>query len=138
MRAMKPVNVLIMDDASVVRKLIVDLLSEIKDIATIFQAEDAASAVRLFNQHKPEIAILDIKVPGSNGLKNGIDVLKALKNLSPGAAVIMLTNHANARYSAECKQAGADFFFDKSREFDKLPGAIIEAMQRGGLTPPPA
>jgi len=132
---MKPVNVLIMDDAAVVRKLIVDLLSEIKDVATIFQAEDAASAVRLFSQYKPEIAILDIKVPGSNGLKNGIDVLKALKNASPSAAVIMLTNHANAKYSAECKQAGADFFFDKSREFDKLPAAIVEAVRRNGLSP---
>ena len=132
---MKPVNILIMDDAAIVRKLIVDLLSEIKDVATIFQAEDAVSAVRLFSEYKPEIAILDIKVPGIDGLRNGIDVLKAVKNARPSVAVIMLTNHSNAKYSAECKQAGADFFFDKSREFDKLPAAIIEAMQRNGLSP---
>ncbi len=127
---MKRVNVLIMDDAVGIRKLIVDLLSGLEDVDTIFQAEDAISAVDLFSQHRPEIAILDIKVPGGNGLRNGVDVLKAVKKTCPESAVIMLTNHANAKYLALCKQAGADFFFDKSCEFDQLPAAIVEAMQR--------
>jgi len=127
---MKRVNVLVMDDAVVVRELIVDLLSELKDVDTIFQAADAVSAVKLFSEYKPEIAILDIKVPGGNGMKNGIDVLRVVKGSYPDAAVIMLTNHANTKYNVECKQAGADFFFDKSSEFDKLPAAIGEAMQR--------
>jgi len=127
---MKPVNVLIMDDAVVVRKLISALLSEIENVQMIFQAGDAVSAVQLFIEHKPQIAILDIKVPGGNGMKNGIDVLRVVKKAYPGAAVIMLTNHANARYSAECKQAGADFFFDKSTEFDRLPAAVAEVLGR--------
>src|SRR3954452_22551568 len=116
---MKSVNVLIMDDAVVVRKLIIDLLSEIQAVQTILQAGDAVSAVQLFVEHKPQIAILDIKVPGGNGMKNGIDVLRVVKKAYPNATVIMLTNHANAKYNAECKQAGADFFFDKSTEFDR-------------------
>lgn len=36
----------------------------------------------------------------------------------------MLTNHANERYREECKRAGADFFFDKSSEFEELTGAL--------------
>ena len=126
----KPVNVLIMDDAVVVRKLISALLSEIENVQMIFQAGDAVSAVQLFVEHKPQIAILDIKVPGGNGMKNGIDVLRVVKKAHPSATVIMLTNHANAKYSAECKQAGADFFFDKSTEFDRLPAAVAEVLQR--------
>jgi DNA-binding NarL/FixJ family response regulator len=128
--AMKSVNVLIMDDAVVVRKLISALLSEIENVQMIFQAGDAVSAVQLFVEHKPQIAILDIKVPGGDGMKNGIDVLRMVKKASPNATVIMLTNHANARYSVECKQAGADFFFDKSTEFDRLPAAVAEVLRR--------
>ena len=80
-------------------------------------------------KYKPQIAILDIKVPGGDGLKNGIDVLKTVKKSYP-TSVIMLTNHANAKYSMECKQAGADFFFDKSTEFDRVPDAVFEIIQK--------
>lgn len=129
---MEHVTILIMDDAEVVRKLIANLLSEIDNVKTILQAEDAISAVKLLDEHRPQIAILDIKVPGGNGLRNGIDVLKAVKKSYP-TSVIMLTNHANAKYSMECKQAGADFFFDKSTEFDRVPDAVFEIMQRSTL-----
>ena len=126
---MKRMTVLITDDAVLVRKLIADLLSELEYIGPILEAGDANSAVELFSKHKPEIVILDIKVPGSGGLKNGIDVLKAVKK-SYSTHVIMLTNHANHKYLSECKQAGADFFFDKSTEFDKVPDAVLEIVHR--------
>src|SRR5215212_7598857 len=96
---MEHVTILIMDDAAVVRKLIANLLSEIENVETILQAEDAISAVKLLDEHKPQIAILDIKVPGGHGLRNGIDVLKTVKKSYPKAIVIMLTNHANEKYS---------------------------------------
>ncbi|MFN8495984.1 MAG: response regulator transcription factor [Caldilineaceae bacterium] len=122
-------TVLIMDDAVLVRKLIADLLSELEDIGSILEAGDANSAVELFSKYKPEIVILDIKVPGGGGLKNGIDVLRTVKKAYQ-THVIMLTNHANPKYLSECKQAGADFFFDKSTEFDKVPDAVLEIVQR--------
>ncbi len=125
----KPVRILVMDDAPVVRRLIVDLLDEIDGIDTVLQAEDALSAMELMEEHQPEIAILDIKVPGGYGLRNGIDVLKAVKTTHPSAAVIMLTNHATAKYKMECEQAGAEYFFDKSNEFDKLPFVVEELVR---------
>lgn len=126
----RPVRILVMDDAPVVRRLIVNLLDDIDGVDSVLQASDAPSAVELMKAHDPQIAILDVKVPGGEGLRNGIDVLKAVKRSHPGAEVIMLTNHATPRYKAECEQAGASYFFDKSSEFDKLP-LVVEEMVRG-------
>jgi DNA-binding NarL/FixJ family response regulator len=125
----KPVRVLIMDDAPVVRRLIVDLVNEIEGVDTVLQAGDAPSAVALMKEHNPEIAILDIKVPGGKGLRNGIDVLRTMKSMHPDATFIMLTNHATSRYKSECERAGATYFFDKSSEFDQLPFAIDALVQ---------
>ena len=127
---MKPMTVLVMEDAAVVRNLTIDLLGESKGIDTIIEAEDAVSALKLMAEHRPQIAVLDIKVPGGPELKNGVDVLKVIKESYPATAVIMLTNYASARYRTECMRLGADFFFDKSNEFDKLPAAVEELMRR--------
>jgi DNA-binding NarL/FixJ family response regulator len=128
--SMKPMTVLVMEDAAVVRNLTIDLLGESKGIDTIIEAEDAVSALKLMAEHRPQIAVLDIKVPGGPELKNGVDVLKVIKESYPATAVIMLTNYASARYRTECMRLGADFFFDKSNEFDKLPAAVEELMRR--------
>lgn len=126
----RPVRILVMDDAPVVRRLIVNLLDEIDGVESVLQASDAPSAVDLIDSHEPQIVILDIKVPGGNGLRNGIDVLKSVKRKHPDAQVIVLTNHATPRYKAECEQSGAAFFFDKSSEFDKVP-LVVEELVKG-------
>lgn len=123
----QPIRILVMDDAPVVRRLIVSLLDGIDGVESVLQATDAPSALALMQQHDPQIAILDVKVPGGAGLRNGIDVLKAVKQIHPNSSVIMLTNHATPKYRSECEQAGAAHFFDKSSEFDKLP-IVVEKM----------
>ena len=125
---MEKLTVLVMDDAAIVRTLTVDLLREsapLHDIiGTILEAADTASAMQLITQHHPRIVILDIKVPGSSLLRNGIDVLKVVKASYPATKVIMLTNHATNQYRIECIRLGAAFFLDKTTEFDQLPVAI--------------
>lgn len=117
-------RILIMEDVSNIRQLIVDMLSPLHHTTRLLLASDTATAARLITSEKPAIAVLDISVPGSAGLANGIDVLKFAKAVQPSIQVIMLTNHANERYRAECQQAGADFFFDKSTQFELLSEAI--------------
>ena len=118
------VTVLIMDDASVVRKLLTAMLTRVDGVGHVLQAEDAATALDLIEQHEPEIAILDVKVPGSGAVRSGIDVLKRVRQTHPATSVIMLTNHATPRYRTECLAAGAHDFFDKSTEFEQLLEAV--------------
>lgn len=122
----KNVTVLVMDDAAVVRSLLVAMLAEIDTVTNVLQAEDASSALAMIEAHAPEVAILDVKVPGFGSVRNGIDVLKRVKKVRPETSVIMLTNHATDRYRTECRQAGADYFFDKSSEFERLLDTVAE------------
>jgi len=124
-------NLLIMDDAISIRERIVELLSEVPGIEKIYESGDAASAVTVLAEHQPDSVILDIQVPPAPGLRNGIDVLRVVKKHYPSTGVIMLTNFANPFYQEECKRLGADYFFDKSSEFDKLPEAVAQLMNRG-------
>jgi len=123
-------NLLIMDDAANIRHRIVELLSEVAGIDAIIESEDVASAVKAIKEHEPEVVILDIQVPPDGPLRNGIDVLKITKQQFPKTGVIMLTNFANPRYREECKRLGADYFFDKSSEFEQVPEAVLRMMKQ--------
>lgn len=123
-------NLLIMDDAVNIRRRIVELLSEVAGIDEIIESEDVASAVKAIHEHKPDVVILDIQVPPAGAMRNGIDVLKLTKQQFPKTGVIMLTNFANPRYREECTRLGADYFFDKSSEFEQVPDAVLRMLNR--------
>jgi DNA-binding NarL/FixJ family response regulator len=128
----KAMTVLVMDDAAVVRGLLARMLSRVAGVGGVLQAADAQSALELMDRHRPEIAILDLKVPGSGAIRNGIDVLRRIKQTHPATTVIMLTNHATPRYRTECLRAGAAGFFDKSIEFDQLLETVAALTNRVG------
>lgn len=109
-------RVLIADDSSIVRERLVALLSELKDIEIIGQAQDSIEALDLFRRLKPDTVILDIRMPRGNG----IAVLHAIKQEEAPPTVIMLTNHAYPQYRGKCLDGGADYFLDKSTEFEKV------------------
>lgn len=127
---MRETTILVMEDAAAVRCLIIKALDEIDGVGRIFATDNTSSALKLLAEHRPHIAVLDIKVPGSYDMRNGIEVLQKVKATYPETAVIMLTNYATAKYRTECLRLGADYFLDKSNEFDKLPAAVEELMQR--------
>jgi len=114
-------RVLIVEDSAIMRERIADLLSEFgKDIDLVAQAQDVPQGLEAIRTLEPDVVILDIRMPGGSG----IDVLKALKRERPAAGAIMLTNYPYPQYRERCRDAGADFFLEKSSEFDKLPEII--------------
>ena len=121
---------LIFDDVALIRSLVSDLLHENRAIAAILEATDMQAAVALMAQYQPQIAILDIAVPAGCGLKNGVELLRMIKTTYPATEVVMLTNHANPQSRAACMRSGAEFFLDKSYDFDQLPTVIAALMQR--------
>jgi DNA-binding NarL/FixJ family response regulator len=70
-------------------------------------------------------------MPGGSGL----DVLRAVRPDHPGLRFLVCTNYANSQYRDECISAGADFFLDKSSEFEKIP-AILRQLARIGPKSP--
>jgi len=114
-------KLLIVDDSEVVRTKLIAMLSEIDDIEIAGQAKDGREAVRAIKQLRPDAVILDIRMPGASG----IDILESVKGDLADCRVVILTNYSYQQYRKRCMSAGADYFFDKSTEFEK----VIELMR---------
>lgn len=115
--------VLVVDDNKKYIDRLIDLLRESGNTSPIISANDYNEAVKLIASEKPRIVLLDMNMPG----KSGIEVLHYIKDEGWGCKVIMVTNHSNESYRRLCKDAGADDFLDKSKEFGLIP-SLIEKM----------
>jgi len=104
------------DDSPVVRERLATLLSDLPSVEIVGQAEIAFEAISATRRLKPDVMLLDISMPGGSG----IHVLEMVKKERPAPLVIMLTNFAHEQYRQKCLQLGADYFFDKSTEFEKV------------------
>ena len=111
------VSVFIADDSLVVREHLVTMLDELAGIVIVGQAETVAEAISAIGKLRPDVVILDIHMPDGSG----IDVLQTIKQDEPAPVVIVLTNYPYPAYRQKSLQAGADFFLDKSTEFDQIP-----------------
>ena len=108
-------KVLIVDDSEILRDRLMAMLSEIIELENISQAKDVPDAMNSFQKLHPDVVILDIRMPGGSG----IEVLQEMKKSSRPPVAIVFTNYPYPQYRRKCMEAGADFFFDKSTEFDK-------------------
>ncbi len=114
--AKNSLKILIADDSEQVRKSLSRLLSILTGVEIIGEAVDGRQAIDKTRKLKPDILILDMKMPNGSGL----DVLHEIAPDKENLKVIMLTNYANEQFRNESLKAGADYFFDKSTEFEKV------------------
>jgi DNA-binding NarL/FixJ family response regulator len=121
-----PLKVFIADDSLIVRERLVMLLDELAGVEMVGQAENVAEAISVIPNLQPDAVILDIRMPGGSG----IDVLRHIKQDGVGPIVIMLTNYPYPGYRQKCLNAGADYFLDKSSEFDQIPN-LLEQFKQG-------
>ena len=113
-------KVFIADDSELVRERLKAMLSELTEIEIIGQAQDGIEATSSIRKLKPDVVILDIRMPGGSG----IQVLQNIKKDKQAPIVIILTNYPYPQYRKKCMEVGADFFFDKSTEFEKIPEVL--------------
>ncbi|MCC7020298.1 MAG: response regulator [Ardenticatenales bacterium] len=123
-------TVLILEDGTALRRRLVDLIRSIAGVNEVLEAGDAPTALALARRHRPQIVVLDIRVPGDAEVRNGLDVLGAIKRGEPDTYAIILTNFADAHYARLARQLGADAFLDKSSEFDMLVSLIEDRSAR--------
>jgi len=101
------------------------MLIHIADVEIIGQAHNAKDAIRFISESKPDVVILDIRLPGLSG----IDVLKNIRAKKLPIRVIMLTNYPYPQYRKKCEELGADYFFDKVTEIEEIP-KVIESLTK--------
>ncbi len=115
-------RVLIVDDTKQVRERLISLLSEYPEIKVVGQAGNAVEALEALDRQAPDTVILDIRLPG----KNGIELLKEIKSAHNEVRVIMLTNYDFEHYRQQSLQLGADYFFNKTLELEKVVEILVK------------
>ena len=120
----------IADDSTLVRDCLVTLISEIEGVELVGQAGDAPEAIEGIQHLRPDVVILDVRMPGGNG----IQVLEAIKKKNAAPVVIMLTAFPYPQYRKKCLEAGAEYFFDKATEFERI-AQVVEQLAGPGRDP---
>jgi len=115
----KPVILIVDDNANFVDRMI-GLLEEVENTRHIAVAANYDEARRLLVMENPDVVVLDINLPG----KNGIELLKLIRQHNHACEVIMLTNHTDEYYRQQCRDLGARHFLDKSSDFGLVPNLI--------------
>ena len=114
------VRVLLADDHAVVRKGIREFLEEAGDIDVVAEAEDGAEALHLVEQHRPDVAVLDIRMPEVTG----VEATRRIKKHYPDVRVLVLTAYDDDPYVFALLQAGADGYVLKTAGGDELVSAV--------------
>jgi len=117
---MKKIRVLLVDDHAVVRQGYRRLIESQDEIEVVGEAGDASSGYLSYKNLMPDVAVIDISMPG----RGGIDLVQQLRRYDPAARILMFTMHANASYAEQAFRAGAQGYVTKSSPPDDLIGAI--------------
>lgn len=120
----KRVKVVTVDDSLMVAKRLHIMISEIEGVDVLGNAINISAAKQLISTKKPDIVILDIQLADDEPQGNGMNLLNTLREQYPEMAIIMLTNLIESQYRNTCMAMGANYFFDKSIDFEKVPDAI--------------
>lgn len=120
-------KVVIVDDSDAVRVRVRELISEVEHVAVVGEADDGDEALDLVDSLRPDVLILDIRMPNTNG----IQTLEALRRKEVVVVIIVLTSFPNRQYRGRCLQAGATHFFDKATEFEQV-AEVLKKLTRNG------
>lgn len=115
-----PIRVLIADDHPIVREGIASLVSDQADMVVVAEAADGQSAVELFHQHQPDVALIDLRMPKLSGC----DAIALIRQASPKARIIILTTYDGDEDIYRGLQAGAMAYLLKDVPRQELMSAI--------------
>jgi two-component system invasion response regulator UvrY len=114
------IKIIIADDHAIVREGLKQILYETKDLSVTDEAKNGGELLERLRNRKFDIVVLDISMPGINGL----DTLKQIKSLSPGLPVLVLSMHPEEQYAIRALKAGAEGYLTKESASDELIIAI--------------
>ncbi len=128
-----PVRILLADHHSLVRASLRSLLTDNPSIEVVAEASDGRQAAELVGQHRPDLVLMDISMPGLNGLEATRQIVKA----HPNVRVIVLSMHASDQHVLRALRAGASGYVLKGSLPRELELAI-ESVARGEIFLSPA
>ena len=121
---MTPIRVLLAEDQAMIREALAALLSFEDDIEVVAQVGRGDEVTRAALASKPDVALLDIEMPGMDGLT----AAAALSQASPGTKIVILTTFGRPGYLRRAMEAGASGFVVKDSPADRLARTIRQVL----------
>lgn len=115
-----PIRVILADDHQLVRAGLRALLESFTDVEVLAECSDGQEALAAVGAHRPDVVLLDITMPGMNGL----EVARRVPKASPATRVLVLSMHAGPEYVAQAMRAGIDGYLIKDAAVDELRSAL--------------
>lgn len=116
------IRVILVDDHQIVRRGMRQLLAEGGDIEVVGEAGDYAELSQLLRGQSCDVLLLDISIPG----RNGIEIIKSLREQHPGLRILILTMYPEEQYAVRALKAGAAGYLTKS----SAPESLLEAIRQ--------
>lgn len=118
------IKVLLADDHSIVRAGLRRLIEDSGDMHVIAEAADGREALRLAEKEKPDVVVVDISMPGLDGL----EVISRLHTAQPTLPILVLTMHEEGQYVVRAIEAGAMGYLTKQSAPEQLVNAILKVL----------
>ena len=112
------------------RSRIRSLIEEAGPVEIAGETGTVTGALALFRAHQPDAVVLDLSLTDGDGRT----ILHEIKRTHPACVVLVLTSFAGEEFRRFCLQAGADYFFDKAREFERVP-EVLATLRRQSVQP---
>jgi DNA-binding NarL/FixJ family response regulator len=131
-------RVVIAEDSLLLRAAMARLLED-AGLDVVGQAGDADDLLRKVRAHKPDVAIIDIRMP-PNQLDEGLQAARAIRAEAPGVGILLLSQYVEARYAVDLLEHGADgigyLLKDRLADVSRFTDAIRSVAERGSVLDP--
>ena len=118
------VKVFVVEDSALVRERLIEMIREVDGVDVVGEADSYGTAVEGIMSTHPDVAILDVSLAEGNG----IEVLAHVKPRLPGLRGIVLTNYNSPQHLKASADAGAEYFLDKSVDFERITEILRQMM----------
>jgi DNA-binding NarL/FixJ family response regulator len=120
------IRLVIVEDNQIFREALELLLGLRDDVQVVASIADGEEAVSVCRRHKPDVVLMDYRLPGVDG----VEATRAIRDACPGVSIVALTASANADEMKALEEAGAVACLTKDQELDKIVAAIHQAAGR--------